>query len=256
MKTRGEAPSLFVEFQKTAENFCGEKICFLRVDNAPELIRGGLQSHCKDRGILYEKTVPDSPPQNGVAERTNRTICSMARAMLIDANLRDYFWPFAVLAAAHIKQRLPHSSLPPNVTPFELWFKKRADLSHLRPFGTKCTARILAPPSSKFQPRGETGRFLGYAKDAKGYLVWVPNPDNNGGTLKVRRDVIFHCTPTPPPPTENDYSPLWEHVDFPDHLKTNNDGTTPLHLIGDGDPFHRHTPINPYAYIPLSRIRA
>ena len=225
MKTRNDALSLFTQFQSAAEKFCKEKITILRVDNAPELTRGQMEAYRKSNGITYEKTVPDSPPQNGVAERTNLTICSMARAMLIDANLRDYFWPFAVLTASHIKQRVPHAALPPTVTPFELWFNHRANLSHLRPFGANCTSRILAEPHSKFQPRGESGRFLGYAKDAKGYLIWVPNQNNNGGTVKVRRDVTFHGIPLPPksPAVPDEYLPLWENVDFPDGLHTNND---------------------------------
>ncbi len=145
MKTCGEAVSLFSEFQKMAENFCREKICFLCVNNTPELVCGDLHSHCKNHSILYEKTVPDSLAQNGVAKQTNCTICSMAHAMLINANLQDFFWPFAVLAATHIKQQLPHSSIPPNVTPFELWFKQHVDLSHLHPYGAKCTAHIVTP---------------------------------------------------------------------------------------------------------------
>jgi hypothetical protein len=237
MKTRSEALSLFIQFQTTAENFSGERIKLLRVDNAPELVQGQMESHCKSHGIHYEKTVPDSPPQNGVAERTNLTICSMARAMLLDANLRDYFWPFAVLAATHIKQRVPHSSLPSGVTPFSLWFHHRPNLSHLRPFGTKCTARIVTSHLSKFQPRGETGRFLGYARDAKGYLIWVTTPHTAGGTLKVRRDVVFHDfpskTPSPAPPLE--YLHLWDNVDFPNRLESSADSSA-------GDPTHSHPP--------------
>jgi hypothetical protein len=220
MKTRNEALSLFVQFKTTAEKFCNETITTLRVDNAPELILGQMETFCKSNGISYEKTVPDSPPQNGVAEHSNLMICSMARAMLLDANLCDYFWPFAVLAATHIKQRVPHSSLPIGVTPFQLWFQRRPNLSHLRPFGTHCTARILSAPVSKFQPHGETGRFLGYASDAKGYLIWVPNSNNTGGTVKVRRDVIFHDFPTLPiaPHLPSNYLPLWEDVSFPDRI--------------------------------------
>ena len=229
MKSRSEALSLFIQFQTAAERFCGEKIKTLRVDNAPELTQGQMMNHCKAHGITYEKTVPDSPPQNGVAERTNLTVCSMARAMLIDANLRDFFWPFAVLTAVHIKQRIPHSALPPNITPFQLWFGHRPSLSHLRPFGTKCTTRVISNHLTKFQPRGEIGRFLGYAKDAKGYLIWVTNSENNSGTLKVRRDVIFHDfpTPTPSPPIPQHYLPLWENVEFPDHLAISPDCASP-----------------------------
>jgi hypothetical protein len=201
MKSRDEALSLFIQFKTTAETFCGQKIKTLRLDNAPELIHGQMEIYCKAHGIAFEKTVPDSPSQNGVAERCNLTICCMSRAMLVDSNLRNWFWPFAVQTAVHIKQRVPHSSLPANTTPFQLWFSRRPNLSHLRPFGTKCTSRIIANHHpSKFEPRGEAGRFLGYAAEAKGYLIWVPNATGTGGTVKVRRDVIFHdFLPTPPP---------------------------------------------------------
>ena len=230
MKSRNEALSLFLQFKTTAEKFSDERIKILRVDNAPELVQGQFANYCKAQGITYEKTVPDSPPQNGVAERSNLTICSMARAMLIDANLRDFFWPFAVLTAAHIKQRVPHKSLPPGVTPFSLWFNRRPHLSYLRPFGSRCTTRIIANHLSKFDARGETGRFLGYANDAKGYLIWVPNPHGTGGTVKVRRDVIFHDFPKPPsspdPPAE--YLRLWEDVHFPTAIQPAEHPSLPL----------------------------
>jgi transposase InsO family protein len=231
MKSRNEALQLFIEFQTAAETLCKERIATLRVDNAPELVRGQMEAHCKAHGITYEKTVPDSPPQNGVAERANRTICSMARAMLIDADFRDFFWPFAVLAATHIKQRAPHASLPPNTTPFELWFHRRPSISHLRPFGSHCTARIVNDSLSKFDARGESGRFLGYATGAKGYLIWVPHQNNNGGTVKVRRDVIFHDadTQTASPPVPPHYVPLWEAVNFPDRIPVSNDENSYVH---------------------------
>lgn len=77
----------------------------------------------------------------------------MSRAMLIDGNLPDWFWPFATLSAVHIKNRLPHASLDPTVTPFELWLKMKANLSHLRPFGALVTARKIGSDKlPKFEP--------------------------------------------------------------------------------------------------------
>jgi len=225
MKMWNEALSLLTEYKMAAETHSGQKLSLLRVDNAPELIHEDMKQYCKSNGITYEKTIPDSPPQNGVTERTNLTLCSMARAMLIDADLRDYFWPFAILTATHIKQRLPHASLPSNTIPFELWFNHRPNLSYLRPFGTPCTACIIMNHASKFQLRGESGRFLGYAKDAKGYLIWVSNPHGNSGTLKVRRDVVFHNlpNPNPSPALPAIYRPLWEHIKFPNRLNYERD---------------------------------
>jgi hypothetical protein len=179
------------------------------------LTKGQFAAHCESEGITYEKTVPEAPSQNGVAERCNLTLASMARAMLIDSDLSDWFWPFAIQAAVHIKNRVPHSNLPPHKTPFEFWHGYKPNLSHLRHFGAYCTSRIT--PSNalqKFDPRGESGQFLSYAKDAKGYLVWVPNPGGHGGALKTRRDVIFHGLPipAPAPSVHDDLTPLWDDV--------------------------------------------
>ena len=228
LKNRDEALGQFIQYRTAAENFLGERIAILRVDNAPELTRGKMEQYCKAHGITYEKTVPDSPPQNGVAERTNLTVATMARAMLIDANLSDYFWPFATQAAIHIKNRVPHSALPPDKTPFELWHRYKPNLGHLRLFGAPCTSRILSSAPSKFSPRGETGRFLGYAKDAKGYLVWIPNPTSRGGTVKTRRDVIVHDLPSRPdvPPITPVFFPLWHDVPMADRLAPPFGGST------------------------------
>ena len=225
MKSRDEVLEHFTNFHTVAENFCGSKITLLRVDNAPELTKGKFASYCQNAGIAYEKTVPDTPNQNGVAERCNLTLASMTRALLIDADLSDWFWPFAIQTAVHIKNRVPHSSLSPSQTPFELWHGHKPNLAHLRPFGTSCTTRILSNSLTKFAPRGESGRFLGYAKDTKGYLIWVPGPLGRGGTVKVRRDVIFHDFPSPisAPTSHHDFSPLWDDVLFPERIPIHNE---------------------------------
>lgn len=164
-----------------------------------------------DAGITMEKIVPDASPQNGVAERMNLTATSMARAMLLEANLSDFFWPFAIQAAFHIKCRVPHSALDADVMPFQLWHGHRATISHLRPFGVHVTARYTTSDSlPKLQPRGEAGRFVGYPRDAKGYLIWF----TSSRAVRVRRDVIFHediPTATSSPPGD-DSSPLWDDL--------------------------------------------
>ena len=43
--------------------------------------------YCLDAGILQEKTIPETPQQNGLAERCNRTLLEMAGCLLIDSGL-------------------------------------------------------------------------------------------------------------------------------------------------------------------------
>lgn len=211
MKTRDEAPERFSEFKLQAERFSGMTLKILHVDNAPELTRGRMESICKEEGITYEKTIPDSPAQNGVAERHIQSISFMSRAMLLDADMADWFWPFAYLTAVHLKNRIPHSALPLDTTPFERWAGHKPDLSHIRLFGSPITTRILSDLPNKLSPRGESGRFVGYAPNAKGYLVWIPSKDG-GGTVRPRRDVIFHDMPNVPSSGQvvEDLRPLWE----------------------------------------------
>jgi len=175
LKLKSDALKCFHEFRVATEKFLGYSIVFLQVDNAPELIQGQFRDYCKQHGITYELTIPDASQQNGVAERANQIIESMTCAMLVNSGLSFWFWPLAAQAAVHIKNRVLHFSLPPNTTPFEGWFKRKPDLSHLRPFGALVTVRKTnSDQLIKIAPRGEEGRFVGYAHDAKGYLVWFP----------------------------------------------------------------------------------
>jgi len=82
----------------------------------------------------------------------------MMHAMLVDSGLSFWFWPLAARATVHIKNHVPYFSLPPNTTPFEGWFKRKPDLSHLRPFGALITARKTnSDQLIKIAPRGEEG---------------------------------------------------------------------------------------------------
>ena len=214
LKTKDEIGDKCEIFIIAAENIQGRKLAIMRVDNAAELVEGKLKKICERRGISYEKIVPDASQQNGVAERANRTYVSMARAMLLDGNVSTFFWPLAIQAAVHIKNRVPHSALPPNTTPYEMWFGRKPDISHFRPFGCKVTARkLLSDTQPKLEPRGEQGIFMGYAQDAQGYLIWFPN----SRSMRVRRDVIFHdiTEEVKAPVPYSDTGDLWNEMKMP-----------------------------------------
>ena len=54
-----------------------------------------------------EKTVPDTPQHNGVAERMNQTIVEKGRCMLKLAKLPKSFWGESVNTAVYLIIRLP-----------------------------------------------------------------------------------------------------------------------------------------------------
>ena len=74
MKHKGEVLELFVEWKKNLEKSTGRKIKVLRSDNRGEYKSDPFLKLCRNKGIDRHFTVRETPQQNGVAERMNRTL--------------------------------------------------------------------------------------------------------------------------------------------------------------------------------------
>ncbi len=64
----------------------------LQTDNGAEHTSKKFKEFCSDSKIKQEFTVPETPQQNGVAERLNRTLVEMGRCLLIQAKLTKKYW--------------------------------------------------------------------------------------------------------------------------------------------------------------------
>lgn len=140
----------------------------------------------KDEGIHHRVAVPHTPEQNGVAERKNRTLVESARCMLIESGLPSSFWAEAIATANHVENRCPTKGISEG-TPFEKWFGKRPNISHLRIFGNKVFFLDKTPNKGKFDPRGIEGTFVGYSDRSKAYRIWSPK----NRKIILSRDVKF-----------------------------------------------------------------
>ena len=74
----------FQEFKALVENKTRRKIWVLGSYNRGEYTSKEFDGYCRPEGIKRQLTVPYTPEQNGVAERKNRSIVGVARAMLHD----------------------------------------------------------------------------------------------------------------------------------------------------------------------------
>ena len=87
------------------------RIQMLRSDNAREYFNGILGYFFKEKGIVQHSSCIDSPQQNGVAERKNRHILEVTRALLFTNNVPKYLWGEAVLTAVYLMNRMPSKVL-------------------------------------------------------------------------------------------------------------------------------------------------
>ena len=56
----------------------------LKQDKAKEFLSEQFNMYCLDAGTLQENTIPETPQQNGLAGRCNRTLLEITRCLLID----------------------------------------------------------------------------------------------------------------------------------------------------------------------------
>ena len=78
-----------------------------------------IEEWCDEEGIKHEFSATYTPQQNGVVERKNKTLITLARAMLDDYGTSEKFWAEAINTACHASNRVyPHRLL--KKTPYEL----------------------------------------------------------------------------------------------------------------------------------------
>jgi IS30 family transposase len=82
-------------------------------------VNNGFQNYLSAQGILHQTTCPDTPPQNGVAERKNRHILKIARSLMFTMNVPKFLWSEAVMTVVYLINRTP-SRLLGWKTPYEM----------------------------------------------------------------------------------------------------------------------------------------
>ena len=91
IRHKSEVFQTFRYLIKELEKGTGRKFKALISDRGGEFLSNDFQQYLKRRGIHHQLTTTDSPQQNGVAERMNRTLIEKAHAMIAAANVSKTF---------------------------------------------------------------------------------------------------------------------------------------------------------------------
>ena len=108
-----------------------------------------------------------------MTERKHRHIVECALTMLSHSQLPPSYWSYALSTTVHIINRLPTLNLK-NSTPWEVLFKSKPDLTHLRTFGCICFPLLRPYNAHKLLPHTTSCIFLGYPTHTKGYICQDP----------------------------------------------------------------------------------
>ena len=88
-----------------------------------------FQQHLLENEIVSQLTAPETPQQNSVTERRNKTLLDMVWSMMSYSTLSTTFWGYALLTARYLLNNVPSKSIPK--TPHELWTGKITTLNHI-----------------------------------------------------------------------------------------------------------------------------
>mgnify|MGYP001405694973 FL=1 len=159
----------------------------MKFDNGKELVNQRMKDLGVKKGMEIRTTAPYSPSQNGVAERLNRTLLELARAMLIARNLPAFLWDEAISHAVYLRNRVLTSALP-GKTPYEAYHSRKPSVAHLREFGCDVWVLNEAVGKSKLDARGLKMVFVGFMDGAKAVRYY----DAKTRMVKVSRNIAFN----------------------------------------------------------------
>ncbi|WVZ89077.1 LOW QUALITY PROTEIN: hypothetical protein U9M48_035533 [Paspalum notatum var. saurae] len=186
LEDKTEVAHVFSKFAKRAQNEFNTSIVKIRSDNGREFDNTNIEEYCDEVGIKHEFSATYTPQQNGVVERKNRTLITLARSMLDEYGTSEKFWAEAINTASYASNRFyPHRLI--DKTPYELLNGRKPNISYFRVFGCKYYIYKKRQHLAKFQRHCDIGFLLGYSSKSKAYRVF----NNATGMVEETYDVEF-----------------------------------------------------------------
>ncbi|GJR33155.1 retrovirus-related pol polyprotein from transposon TNT 1-94 [Tanacetum coccineum] len=128
------------------------QVISVRTDRGTEFLNKTLHAYFKEEGIEHQTSTPQTPEQNGVVERQNRTLVEAARTMLSASKLPLSFWAEA--------------------TAYHIINDRKPSIKHLHIFGCICYITRDGENLDKMKEKGDPCVMVGYSTQSKGYRVY------------------------------------------------------------------------------------
>lgn len=186
LKHKSDAINSLTAYVDYVERKTSNKVKIMRSDNGGEFIDVRVKSLLRNKNIVHELSAPYTPEQNGLIERENRTIVELARSMLQDMNLPKFLWAEAMHVAMYVLNLLP-TKQNNNLSPFELWYKKKPNYEHLRVFGSVVYAKVPDATRKKWDAKARKYIFIGYTYTPENYKIFDPRSNS----IFISREVKF-----------------------------------------------------------------
>nr|GFB71115.1 integrase, catalytic region, zinc finger, CCHC-type, peptidase aspartic, catalytic [Tanacetum cinerariifolium] len=130
-----------------------------------------LYAYFAAEGIQHQTSVAQTPEQNGVVERRNRTLVEAARTMLSTAKVPLFFWAEAIVTAYFTQNRslvIPRHEK----TPYHIINERKPSVKFFHIFGSVCYTIRDGENLDKMREKGDECIFVGYSTQSRAYRVF------------------------------------------------------------------------------------
>nr|GFB76233.1 putative ribonuclease H-like domain-containing protein [Tanacetum cinerariifolium] len=90
---------VLIDFLRLVQRGLQAQVGVVRTDKGTEFLNQTLHAYFAAKGIQHQTSVAQTPEQNGIVERQNRTLVEAARTMLSAAKVPLFFWAEAIATA-------------------------------------------------------------------------------------------------------------------------------------------------------------
>ncbi|CAI7855866.1 unnamed protein product [Closterium sp. NIES-53] len=135
VEARNRAYEVFRLWLAHAQRQSGEKLKIWQSDGAAEFRSKEMQDYLAHKGIEHHVSLPYAHQQQGVAERTNRTLMTKVRALMKQSKLPPTYWTYAMHHAVRVHNLLSTTAITGNSSPHVKWTGTKGNTSILRVWG-------------------------------------------------------------------------------------------------------------------------
>lgn len=182
LKLKSDALEIIKRFMEKCKVIFGTYPMKYRADRGGEFTANELQNFLSSKGISLEYTVPQTPQQNGISERKNRTLVESIRTILSAKNLPQRLWAEALHYSNDTFNAIP--KIGKAKSPKENFFNQKFE-HRFEEFGHPVIYNIIESNRSKLLSKGEEGIFVGLDHESKGFHIYSKD------RILIRRNVKF-----------------------------------------------------------------
>nr|GEV66825.1 retrovirus-related Pol polyprotein from transposon TNT 1-94 [Tanacetum cinerariifolium] len=105
LRSKDETPEVLIDFLRLVQRGLHAQVRIVRTDKGTKFLNKTLHAYFAFEGILHQTSVAQTPEQNGVVERRNRTLVEATRTMLSAAKVPLFFWAEAIATTCFTQNR-------------------------------------------------------------------------------------------------------------------------------------------------------